>query len=205
MELNIANDWNTFEDYLAALSSKYRVRANKIVKTSSSIQRIDFDSEKILQYQTEIKALYHQVADKVDFNLAVLPDDYFYAQKKNLPSKYHFIGYFYEEKLVGFITIFELDDKAEVHYIGLDYAVNKSLHLYQSMLYDMIKFGINNKVSHLHFGRTAPEVKSTIGAKALPMFGFIKHRNSLVNAIMGFFTARLKPRAYILRNPFKEN
>jgi hypothetical protein len=58
-------------------------------------------------------------------------------------------------------------------------------------------------VKMIHFGRTAPEVKSTIGARQFPMFGFLKHRNSFINGIMQLFTANLKPREYVLRSPFK--
>jgi hypothetical protein len=42
------------------------------------------------------------------------------------------------------------------------------------MLYDVVKLCIDFGVKMIHFGRTAPEVKSTIGAKQFPMFGFLE-------------------------------
>jgi hypothetical protein len=72
------------------------------------------------------------------------------------------------------------------------------------MLYDMIAFGIEQKVEKLHFGRTAPEIKSTVGAAPSPMYGYVKHFNPLFNYFMvRTFTARLKPKQYIIREPFK--
>ena len=101
------------------------------------------------------------------------------------------------------MTVFILPNKTEVHFCGIDYSINKDLSLYQRMLYDIIKFATENNLRELHFGRTAPEVKSTIGAIPHPMYGYLKYRNPIINSIMGIFAKRLKPREYILRNPFK--
>ena len=80
----------------------------------------------------------------------------------------------------------------------------KQIGLYQHMLYDMVAFGILAKAERLHFGRTAPEIKSTIGATPSPMYGYVKHFNPVFNLLMvRTFTANLKPKKYIIRDPFK--
>ena len=72
------------------------------------------------------------------------------------------------------------------------------------MLYNMIAHGIENGAGRLHFGRTAPEIKSTVGAAPSPMYGYVKHFNPLFNFFMvRTFTTRLKPKQYIIRDPFK--
>ena len=92
----------------------------------------------------------------------------------------------------------------EVHYTGMDAEICKPLHLYQHMLYDMVNLGIGSKVGRMHFGRTAPEIKSTIGAAPSAMYGYVKHFNPLFNfALVRTFTTRLKPQDYTIRNPFK--
>jgi len=92
----------------------------------------------------------------------------------------------------------------EVHYTGMEKEITKQINLYQHMLYDMIEFGIEHRVDKLHFGRTAPEIKSTVGAAPSPMYGYVKHFNSTFNYLMvRTFTARLKPKEYIIREPFK--
>ena len=116
---------------------------------------------------------------------------------------YKVFGYYLDGVLVGFMSIFILPHKTEVHFCGIDYSINKEHALYQRMLYDTVKYAIENNLRRLHFGRTAPEVKSTIGAIPHPMYGYLHHRNPVINAVMGLFTGRLKPREYILRNPFK--
>ena len=104
---------------------------------------------------------------------------------------------------MGFVSVYRVEEKAEVHYFGINYDVLKEYHLYQRMLYDVVEQCIGFGVRMIHFGRTAPEVKSTIGARQFPMFGFLKHRNSFINGIMQLFTANLRPREYVLRSPFK--
>jgi hypothetical protein len=153
--------------------------------------------------QKSINFLYHQVADKVSFKLATLHPDFFYEQKESMPENYLIEGYYLGDKMIGFISIYLLDTSAEVHYFGIDYSLLKDYHLYQRMLYDVVGISILAKKEKIHFGRTAPEVKTTIGAEVHPMFGYLKHRNPVINYTMGFFTKRLKPRQYVLRNPFK--
>jgi hypothetical protein len=197
------SEFQTFDDYLNKLASKYRVRTKKILKLSEPIISYELSLEEVKQYENELVALYKRVADKVDFKLAELNDHFFIEQKRIFPNNYRICGYFLEGKLVGFVSVYWVEEKAEVHYFGINYDVLKEYHLYQRMLYDVVKQCIGFGVKMIHFGRTAPEVKSTIGAKQFPMFGFLKHRNNLINAIMRLFTANLKPREYILRSPYK--
>jgi hypothetical protein len=183
------SEFQTFDDYLNKLASKYRVRTKKILKLSEPIISYELSLEEVKQYENELVALYKRVADKVDFKLAELNDHFFIEQKRIFPNNYRICGYFLEGKLVGFVSVYWVEEKAEVHYFGINY--------------DVLKQCIGFGVKMIHFGRTAPEVKSTIGAKQFPMFGFLKHRNNLINAIMRLFTANLKPREYILRSPYK--
>lgn len=201
--MQLQSSWNTFEDYVSALSSKYRVRAKKILKLSDEVKRRVLSLEDVKSQQADINFLYHQVADKVSFKLATLHPDFFYEQKKVMPENYLIEGYYLDGKMIGFISIYLLDTSAEVHYFGINYSMLKDYHLYQRMLYDVVDISILAKKEKIHFGRTAPEVKTTIGATVHPMFGYLKHRNPFINYIMGFFTKRLKPRQYVLRNPFK--
>ena len=203
MSMILPNSWQTFEDYLQAISSKYRVRAKKIMQNSQKLSSHELTADELENELDRFFYLYKLVADKADFNIAKFPKSYFVAQKRQNPYLYKIFGYYLDGVLVGFMSLFILPNKTEVHYCGIDYSINKDHALYQRMLYDTVKYAIENNLRKLHFGRTAPEVKSTIGAIPHPMYGYLKHRNPIFNSIMGLFTGRLKPREYILRNPFK--
>jgi predicted N-acyltransferase len=203
LSMKIHSSWKSFEDYLQALSSKYRVRAKKIISVSAVLTHQNLSHHNILEQTETIFNLYKNVADRVDFNLAKLTPTYFAEQKKLTPDTYQFVAYYLDGKMVGFISLFLLPNKTEVHYVGIDYSINKDYSIYQRMLYDVVKFATEKGLPELHFGRTAPEVKSTIGAIQAPMYGYVKHRNVIFNYFMQLFTEGLKPREYTLRNPFK--
>jgi hypothetical protein len=197
-------NWNTFDEYLNAMSKKYRNRAKGIVKKGQELERKSFTSEDILENSKIIQKLYNNVHFKAKFRMASLNVSYFIALKKALGVKFNFIAYYYDSKLVGFRTSFILKDSLEAHFIGLDYTVNKELEVYQNILYDYIKETIDADKRRLFLGRTASEIKSTVGAEAYELTCYIRHRNPLSNRIIKPFIDYLRPEEWVPRNPFKE-
>lgn len=206
MSLKLRGEWNTFHDYLDALSSKYRVRARKAIALCAEhgVVQKNLSDEEILQYQGRLHELYMKIMAGADFKLAELNPGFFYAQKMLLPDNYFVYAYFKDGVMIGFISCYIIGKRMEVHYTGMDAVICRPIQLYQHMLYDMINIGIARRAERLHFGRTAPEIKSTVGATPSPMYGYVKHFNPLFNfALVRTFTKRLKPQEYIIRNPFK--
>ncbi len=197
-------DWNTFDEYLNAMSKKYRHRAKGIVKKGLAIERKIFSAEEIKANAKQIEKLYNNVHLKAKFRMASLSASYFAEMKNTLNDKFNFVGYYYNNKLVGFKTTYILKQDVEAHFIGLDYEVNKELEVYQNILYDYLKEAIDNNAKHLYLGRTASEIKSTVGAKAYELRCYIRHRNPLSNRIIKPFIDYLKPTDWVPRNPFKE-
>jgi hypothetical protein len=106
--------------------------------------------------------------------------------------------------MVGFSCLFHVDPATlHVHYIGLNYEINASHKLYNRMLLDFVKFAIECRVQKVHFGRTATEIKSTIGAEPNPLQAYLKMNNRIMNASLPYFLKRIKPQEYTARNPFK--
>jgi hypothetical protein len=206
MSLKLNPEWKTLADYIAAMSSKYRVRAKKVFALckENGVRRVDLDAEGITQHQDRIFDLYNMIISQAEFKLAALTKDFFSLQKQLMGNGYRLFAYFKGDEMIGFISLFQVGKKMEVHYTGMDKDVTRQINLYQHMLYDMIEFGIENRVEKLHFGRTAPEIKSTVGAAPSPMYGYVKHFSPAFNYIMvRTFTANLKPKHYIIRDPFK--
>ena len=67
---------------------------------------------------------------------------------------------------------------------GLDYHYNKEYALYQNILYTFIKEAIITRVNTLSFGRTALEMKSTVGAKPIDHVAYIRLNNRLLNKLI---------------------
>lgn len=205
MIMHLKPEWNTFKDYLVSLSSKYRVRAKKCISLSKTLVRKNLSFQEVLSLENEIQVLYYNTISKSNFNLIELQKGFFAEQKKIYSNRYMIFGYFLNEKLIGFNSLYCNNNKGEVHYIGLDYEINKEHATYQRMLYDMIDCGIERKFEQLHFGRTAPEIKSTVGAVPLAVSGMLKHKNGIVNSlIIKPLAAAVKPKNFVFRNPYHQ-
>lgn len=196
--------WSSFEDYLGAMNKKYRSRAKGIIKKGAEIERKTFQVSDITANSAKIQKLYDNVHLKAQFRMASLHTAYFAELKRTLGEHFNFIGYYYDGKLIGFRTSFVLKNSIEAHFIGLDYTVNKDLELYQNILYDYIQEAITKNKEQLFLGRTASEIKSTVGAEAHHLTCYIRHRNSLSNRIIKPFVDYLTPSEWVPRNPFKE-
>lgn len=206
MTLTLRPTWQSREDYLQDLQSKYRVRTKKVLAlcAENQVTEKELSEEDIRANSARLNELYGKVMARAGFKLGTLAPDFFAEQKALLPNHYRLFAYYKEDVIIGFISLYHIGRRIEVHYMGMDHAVCQPIHLYQHMMYDMVAYGIEHRAERLHFGRTAPEIKSTIGAEPRAMYGYLKHRNPLFNFfIMKPYTARLKPKQYVIRSPFK--
>jgi predicted N-acyltransferase len=197
--------WTSFDGYLQSISSKYRVRANKVLEKSSRVT-VENASAEILKSNKDIfYSLYKNVVDKADFKLAEISENYLWQTKENFPDLFEVKVYSIQTEVVGFISYFINNDSLEAHIVGLDYSCNKDNCIYQRILYDCIADGIQHQKSSIHFGRTAGIIKSAVGANPIPVYSFLKHHHTLPNMAIKPLTRYLKPEPFIARNPYKEN
>ena len=83
--------------------------------------------------------------------------------------------------------------------------LQKEKMLYLNMLYNMTEFGITHQFERIIYGRTAMEIKSSIGASPTPMHGFMYHTQPLINRCVPQLFKNLEPPvAWEQRHPFKE-
>ena len=202
----LSSNWHSFEHYLEALSSKYRVRAKRAFKKLQGIEKKEFNEERIIANKLKINALYRNIADKSSFNLVDLNEDYFIEMKRQLGDKFRFFGYYTEGgELVGFFTTIQNGDVLEAHFLGYDESLNHSHQIYLNFLFEIIKNGIENRSKSIVFARTAHEIKSSVGAEAHDMYLYMKHENPIINRLLLYFLKILSPREdWQPRQPFKE-
>lgn len=204
MTMKLEKDWASFEDYLAALSSKYRIRAKAARKKGEKVKRIIWGVEEIRARAKEIYSLYNNVYEKARFRLFKIEENYFSALKTNLRDSIIFQAYLLDDKLIGFSTLVLHESHADAHLIGLDYEANKQFSVYQNILYDYIEAAIDRGIHKIDFGRTAMEIKSTVGAVPEEMKVMVKIRNTLLDSVTCILMENSSPRKWIQRHPFKE-
>lgn len=204
MIFHVHKGWNSFENYLEALAAKYRLRANNSIKKLDKVQVKFLTLKEIEKYSDEIITLYKQVQENASVRLVRANADYFINLKKNLRDNFYIKAFFLEERLVAFKSGIHYQSNHEAHLIGMDYSLNKTLLTYQNLLYSFIKDAIEMKSTRLFFGRTALEIKTTVGAKAYPLYTYFRLNNSILNSMIKPLINRSKSDEWIPRDPFKK-
>ncbi|MQP25521.1 GNAT family N-acetyltransferase [Flavobacterium sp. LMO8] len=196
--------WKSEEDYIAALSKKYRDQFKRARKKNDGIIVKNLSFEEVIQHENTIYDLYHYVAKNAPFNTFFLVKNHFSTLKGQCGNRFQIFGYFLNEKLVGFHTLLLNDETLETYFLGYDETIQKENMLYLNMLYNMTKYGIEKGFKKIIFGRTALEIKSSVGASPVQMSGFIYHNNKLVNKFIGKIFKQLEPELHWQqRHPFK--
>jgi hypothetical protein len=206
MVLTLPSEWKDFDDYLAAMTSKYRVRVKRARKKKNGLVLLELNERQIEEYQAELFRLFQNVVGTSSFNILHLEDDFFLGMKQTFPERYRLFGYFNGDQLIGFFTTLRDGDVLEAHYLGYDEAINRDTQLYLNMLYDMVEIGLEERVSAVNYARTSLEIKSSVGAKATTMWCYYKHRNKWINGFLPFLIKRYSQEdAWTPRHPFKNS
>lgn len=204
MLFDIPNHWKTEQDYIDALSKKYRDQYKRARKKADGIEKRKMHLDDIIKHEETIYNLYYYVAQNAHFNTFFLAKNHFRTFKELLHDKFLFYGYFLDEKLIGFNTLIKNGDVMDTYFLGYDDSIQREKMLYLNMLYDMIAYSINKGFKEIIFARTALEIKSSVGAKPQEMFGFMKHDNSIVDLAIDKVFCYLDPEViWKERNPFK--
>lgn len=203
-KLNIREDWKTYDDYLQALGAKYRTRAKRAVKLLGAVEKKEFSLAEIVENQDIINKMYRDVCENARFNLLTLNDNYFAEMKQNLGEKFRMTAYTEGGQILGFYTTVQNTDSLEAHFLGFDVSQNQARQLYLNMLFDIIAQGIQFGKKQIIFGRTAHEIKSSVGAEAEETFLFFKHKNLIINTLfMPIFNFLYQKEEWQPRSPFK--
>ena len=203
MIIKLKAEWNSFYDYKEALRSKYRIKANKADETSQSMESIRFDKDTIANHANALQKLYENTIANADFNAQVLDLKTYINLKIKFPERFIIQGYFFEGELVGFLSAMKNINHLDAHFIGLDYSKNRDLAIYPRILNDYIRLGIETKSIQINLGRTASEIKSTLGAEPEELTCYIKHKNPWLNKLIKPFISNVKIKSYRKHKAFK--
>ncbi|MFW0737745.1 8-amino-7-oxononanoate synthase [Flavobacterium sp. T12S277] len=204
MIFEIYKEWTSEQNYIDALSKKYRDQYKRARKKADGIEKRKMSLADIKRYEDVIYDLYFHVARNAPFNTFFLARNHFSFFKEIMKDNFLFYGYFLEEKLIGFNTLIKNGNAMDTYFLGYDETIQREKMLYLNMLYDMIAYSINHGFKTVVFARTALEIKSSVGAKPVKMYGLITHSNTLINHNIGRLFNYLEPKTdWQERNPFK--
>ncbi|MFV8332319.1 GNAT family N-acetyltransferase [Flavobacterium sp. GSP14] len=204
MVFAINENWKSEQDYIDSLSKKYRDQYKRARKKAADIEKRKLHLQDIIALEDTIYDLYLHVAKNAPFNTFFLPKNHFRTFKEIFKDKFLFYGYFVDGKLIGFNTLIKNGSVMDTYFLGYDDSIQREKMLYLNMLYDMIAYSINKGYKEIIFARTALEIKSSVGARPIQMYGYIGHTNPVVNVFMPKIFRYLEPETpWQERNPFK--
>ena len=205
MIVPIKESWNSFEQYLSEMLPKYRSKVKSAIKKSSQLTREILTLVDIVYYREILHELYLQVHNKSNFRIATQNPRIFEEFKKQMGEMFSIEAYFHEGVMVGFTTRFICGGIVEGDAHGINYEQNKKFEIYQNILFDDVRAGIDNKVKFVNYGRTSEEMKSSLGAVPYDTICFIQAKNHILKKIIPSFLKFVAPKKVHYRNPFGKN
>jgi len=205
MYLSIRENWTTLDKYFEDLYSKYRINSKRILSRTASYQWVNATKEYLHTHFSTLQSLYQQIVDNVDFNIIELDFQYIVGLKERLGDK--FTVWILSDETghpVGFCTALVNPDQLEAHYIGYDKKLNNDKNIYFALLIQLLRTAIEAKVTTLNYGRTAHEIKSSIGALPVELYCYMRHNKTVTNKFSKLILDFLAPpKALKLRDPLK--
>lgn len=205
MVLNIRENWKSFEDYISDFTSKYRVRAKKILKETKEVEVKKLSNLPPNQWIASCGNLLNQSLSTktiaIGRNLPKLLSCY----HQSLGDNFKVWGYYHEGDLIGFISCIRDDKKLFAMHLGMKKQENPFPKLYSRMLLDMVKWAIDNDLERVNFGRTGAEIKSTLGAIPVENSFVVFTRSGFLLQLFKVYAKYFQKKfIYTLRQPFKE-
>ena len=203
MVFSVNPNWNTEQDYMDALTKKYRDQYKRSRKKALGIEKRKMHLDDIITHEAAIYDLYLHVAKNAPFNTFFLAKNHFSTFKRIFEHDFLFYGYFLNDKMIGFNTMIKNGKSLDTYFLGYDDSIQREKMLYLNMLYDMIAYAIKKGYEEVIFSRTALEIKSSVGAKPIKTVGLIKHESGILNRYMSTIFPYLEPEmVWQARNPF---
>lgn len=193
MIMPLPSHWKSFEDYTADLKTKYRTKVKASLERISVLEKRTLSTADIEQHLDAMAALYRNVYEKSDFRPGKFNPQTFYELSKNMGANCRAQAYFLEGEMIAFQMGLSCCDHLDSMFVGMNYNYLKSHALLPGMLCEFIRWGIELGVSEIRFGRTAAELKSSLGAKPHNIISYSRHTNAAANHIMAWVIDRVQP------------
>ena len=191
MGMNLRSHWDTFEDYLLDLPSKYRRRARRARKKFHPLECRLLTRVEIEEYSACMDRLYARLIERSLYVPYIVPPGYIAQLHAAEPERTKVLGYFDGDNMVGFATLLVAGRLGIAHYAAIDPSYNASHQLYLNLLFDLLAAAIEAKLSKINFGRTATTIKSSLGAEPIEQYAFAKHDGCLRHQLLATVRERI--------------
>jgi predicted N-acyltransferase len=175
--------WASFDDYMAAMRTKYRHQLKKDLKAGEGLTFDLLDSFAVLAPQAT--PLYRNVVAHAAATLQVA-DERFFAAVSAFEQAHLLVARLRDGgQLVGVNLLLFGDTCMHNVYIGFDYEQNKKYRIYFNLFEQSLRLALERGCKRAYFGQTSYDFKARMGANPFGLTAYMKHR-------LGFIHARLR-------------
>jgi hypothetical protein len=193
MVLTLDPSWKAFDDYRAALKSKYRKASIEMDKRLAAAGCVIEKISDVDQYADVLIHLHLQVHEQSINRFVTLTRAFIPALARRLGGHFICTVIRQESRILGFVTTLVDGDTALAYVVGHDVQANRELPIYLRLLQTAIEDGIRLRCKRVTYGRTALEPKARLGAVAVPLMIYGRHKNPIIGAIVTPILQRLAP------------
>ena len=173
------------EDYFAALGRKSRHNIRKKLRRSK--EHLDLVTTFVKRPSDEeldqLFALFMQTYNKGKTKFERLSIEFFRRIRDTEPAWFILQREKNSGKMLTFMLLFKLGDKAINKFIGLDYSQRPDSFLYFRQFEEALNFAYSNNVKELQSGQTGYSAKLELGHTLIKLDNYCRHTNALMHVI----------------------
>jgi len=175
-------------DYYSGLDRRRRKDFRKKLQAADTLRLEEYSTlpEPLL---AEVYTLYLNTMTQAPVHFETLTPEYF-RQMAGL-GKFHL--YFEGERLIGFLQMLTLGNKANLKYMGMDYRRNRPYFLYFVMCLRALEACIRAGCTEFELGASSSHVKRLMGCEQIETSVYYRHNNALANWALGKLKFLLEP------------
>jgi predicted N-acyltransferase len=198
----ISLPYSSFEDYLGSMRAQYRRRAKQALKRSQqlSVEHLhDFAAE-----ASELARLWRAIYDRATEVRRELLTPEFFRAMANVEQASVLLMRRQDGSIASFALL--LDDGPWLSFLQCGFEeTSRKEGAYFRLLYEIVRYGIENAYAQIDLGITTLAPKLDVGAVPVPLYAWLKHRNPLIQRVlMALAQGPLRPEGIGTRSVFKE-
>ncbi|MEC7951401.1 MAG: GNAT family N-acetyltransferase [Bacteroidota bacterium] len=194
----------SWDDYLADMRTKARTKVKRILKLSESLTFTALGLEDIRAQADDLHMLYLKVYGRSAFRLGCLHPEDLVTLKEELGEGFQVWTSELEGEVIGFHCGMCNGQEVEAFFVGFEGSHNKSHALYQRMLVEFIRWGIQEGCAVVNLGRTALDIKASLGAEPQRLVLHQRMRNPLIHGMARWAARASAPKQGALKRAWRE-
>ena len=174
---------SSWDDYRSALRTKARTKVNRILKLSAPLHFRALEVADIREQAQALHALYLKTYDRAAFRLGGLQPEDLVLFKEEMGSRFQLWVAEKDGEQIGFHCGMCDEEEVEAFFVGFGLEHNQTFALYQRMLIEFIRWGLKEGCSVVNLGRTALDLKASLGAQPQRLVLHERIQNPIVHRL----------------------